>query len=87
MKPYSFEKDGIFFVRISKARAKKLFSDGQRIYACACNLRPDVVGMVSVVGGEESFAQFENAFCFYNCANAETGKYPAYYARITDVES
>ena len=86
MKPYSFEKDEISFIRISKARAKKMFRHGQRIYACACNLRPDVVGMVPVVK-EESFEQFENAFCFYNCANAETGKYPAYYARIADVES
>lgn len=36
---------------------------------------------------EKSFEQFENAFCFYNCANAETGKYSAYYVQIADVES
>ena len=36
---------------------------------------------------EDLFEQFENAFCFYNCTNAETGKYPAYYARTADVES
>lgn len=85
MRSYSFEKDGIPFIRISKTRAKKLFASGKRTYACACNLRPEVVGMIPVA--EESFEQFENAFCFYNCANAETGKYPAYYARTTDVES
>lgn len=86
MRSYSFEKDGISFVRISKTRAKKLFASGKRIYACACNLRPEI-SMVPVAEKEDLFEQFENAFCFYNCTNAETGKYPAYYARTADVES
>ena len=43
--------------------------------------------MVPVAEKEDLFEQFENAFCFYNCTNAETGKYPAYYARTADVES
>lgn len=73
------------YTRISKARARKMFNNGETVYFCARNLRPGKPWYPeSAINKERAFNTFENvvnAFEFYNCVNSETGKYTAFYTR------
>lgn len=68
-------------IRINKATARKLFSEGKEIWLTACNMRPEYgillnSGYYNDLGRD--FDKIVNAFQYYNCNN-ECGRYPAYY--------
>ena len=74
------------YSRISKAAARKLYDAGQAVYFCACNLRPGwpynpECRVQLALTDPETFDNIVNAFTFYNCTGAETGKYPAFYVK------
>ena len=81
MKHYTI--DG--YTRVSKARARKMYNDGETVYFCACNLRPGKPYFPEIaVNKEYDFQMFENrinAFEFYNCTCNETGRYAAFYIK------
>ena len=75
-----FEDSGRSYVRVSKARARKLYDMGAEIVLCPSNLRP--LGMwhpecrvqKADILVDEDFDGVVRAFEFYNCSNAETGR-------------
>ncbi len=70
------------YERITKVAARKLFNSGEKIYICACNLRPGSPWFPEIQVDNSICRDFEkvvNDFTFYNCINNETGKYPSYY--------
>lgn len=70
------------FERVSKARARRLFSaDVTPIFACPCNLRPGGMWRPEVMLPTDtgaSFDQLVNAATYYKCT-PETGRYLAFY--------
>lgn len=77
----------VAYKRITKAAARKLFNSGEKIYICACNLRPGWPWFPEIRIDSSSDPDFEkvvNAFTFYNCINNETGKYASYYIKYPE---
>lgn len=82
------------YLRVSKGRAKRIYSDGGVVYLCACKLRPGGPWGPEVaiskadgdfesarfVADDEEFERVINAFTYYNCRES-TGRYPAYYIK------
>ena len=92
MNKYSYISDGIKYIRVSKAKARKHYNTNAGIIAfCPCNLNPGSQwGVVSYITpwereNGETFDKLVNAFEFYNCTNNETGKRAAFY--IADNET
>ena len=93
MNKYSFIDNGRAFERVSKATAKQAFIDGFIIALCPSNLRPgapwhpemitdrELRGdyIIDDTGAENDFNNLLNSFEYYNCTNAETGKYTAFF--------
>jgi hypothetical protein len=71
------------YTRISKARARKMFNNGDPVYMCPVNLRPGRPWYPEICFYKtgENFEKSVFAFEFYNCINNETGKYTAFYIR------
>ena len=65
------------FTRISKQKARLLYSEGVSVYICPVRMRPSNLWM-SKMPEASDFDQWVNAFEYYNCSN-ETGKYAAFY--------
>ena len=85
MNAYTFKKYGKTWRRVTKKAAERLYNDGQYIIIAACNLRPDICGMIEHKATPEAeyndrFNSIVAAFTWYNCINAETGRYLAFYA-------
>ena len=78
------DHDGKYYRRISKAAARKAYNNGVAVVLCPVNLHPF---RALYFGGtrkiendpEYTFDKLVNAATYYNCMNAETGKYLAYY--------
>ena len=78
------------YVRISKARARKLCEEGKEVTIHPCNLSPESPwGYPPHLNWEpdQDFDKFVNAFEYYNCTNSETGYYAAFYAKVEEQKS
>ncbi len=93
MRAYNFTINGNSYKRISKAElynfARKPASDEIRqlkFIISACNLRPEICGTMFTFQklNNENVAldNYINAFEYYNCINAETGKYASFYMEV-----
>ena len=94
MNKYIFtDNHGNTWKRITKKEAQKAFIDGKTLVVVACNIKPfsplgqeyilkksGFIGY-SDIGLLEAYQKQINSFTYYNCINAETGKYPAFYVR------
>ena len=72
------------FVRVSKARARKLWGQGVTVYACPCKLRPGAPWHVETAVHPVPRANLDTLIIpllWYSCCNAETGRYLAFYVR------
>ena len=81
---------GATYVRISKARARKLCEEGKEVTIHPCNLSPESPWGYPVNLNWESEMDFDelvNAFEYYNCVNSETGRYAAFYAKVEEQKS
>ena len=75
--------------RVSKATARKLYEQGRELtlVPCKANLNsPWMQGFVAqkdfpelVQNGMDNFSKLVNAFEYYNCNDAQLGKYAAFY--------
>lgn len=81
-------KRGCTYVRISKKRACKLFTQKHTIVIAPCNMRLFTEwGGWSVLQSDTennpvTFERCVNLFTYYNC-NSELGKYPSFYVGKT----
>lgn len=70
--------------RITKTRAKTLYSQGKKVLFVPCKLNPFNMWGLGIWENNQLDGQFEtfeklvNAYEFYNCSS-ETGKYIAFY--------
>lgn len=87
MRKEQYVIDGITYTRISKAKARKLFNDGECVGICPVNIDPSSIwgGMAEFQKGLKcenwSFDCFINNFIYYNCQLNETGKYPKFFRK------
>lgn len=98
MNKYSFTDNGRMFTRVSMAAARRAFIDGFTIVFCPSNLRPGAPWypeyitsrenradyIADDIGAENDFYGLLNSFEYYNCTNAETGKYTAFFIETGD---
>lgn len=93
MRQYNFTINGKEYQRISKAKlyslARQTASDEIRklkFVIAACNLRPDNFGCMFTLqelnNADTALDNYINAFEYYNCINAETGKYASFYMEV-----
>ena len=79
----NYKIDGVNYVRVNKAGAKKAFNEGKTIYMLPCKACPRSYWFTfypvnkNAVDGA-SFETVVNNFEFYNCT-PQTGKYTAFY--------
>jgi hypothetical protein len=92
MNKYTFtDNDGKTHERISKAHARKIFTEGKPVIFCPSNLCPfgfwnpqieiTAKKWIEDASGDatKAWEAANDSFMFYNCVNTETGKYIAYY--------
>lgn len=90
MNKYTFAEKGHTFRRIDKRAARAAYMDGLTVIICPCNLRPTQYShrinrkdreqfVLDEIGVRNDFNNIVNSFEFYNCPNAETGRYAAFY--------
>jgi hypothetical protein len=90
MNKYTFtDKHGLTWERVNRTAARRAYRAGDLVQLCPCNLRPDSMWRpVAIIHndypapvGPDQFERYECYFTAYNCNDAETGRYPAYYVR------
>lgn len=66
--------------KINKAQARKLHAQHKPYIIVPCKCNPNSMFAVTVKPGwtVQTFENFYNQFCYYNCNN-EVGKYPHFY--------
>lgn len=82
------------WIRITKAKARKLYDAGKTIRVCPCKVNPcneyyplsfdinkDDNFTVEQLDWELKFDARVNRFEYYNCQYNETGKYSAFYVK------
>lgn len=78
-----YEDHTEYWERINAIKAKRLAAEGERILMHPCNLNPYYgLGCFRAIYDPETDGEFDrwlNSYVYYNCTNAETGTYPAYY--------
>lgn len=93
MNNYTFSHNGKTYERISKAKARKQFLQGETIYLLPCNARLDSAWISAFpvskkqterfatdkTGTENYFHNTVDSFEYYNCNHVQTGKYAAFY--------
>ena len=70
--------------RISKAKAKQLYNNNEKVFVKACKMRTFNVWAGMCELGKQDDVTFDNiinSFEYYNCTN-ETGLYTNFYKRI-----
>lgn len=87
MREYNFTMNGKEYQRISKTKFINLVNYGNMHFiVCACNLRPETFGICitfnDLVKNDISLDSWINSFEYYNCINAETGKYASFYMEV-----
>ena len=93
MRKYTFTEKGHTYKRICKKAARSAYMAGLTVIICPCNLRPFTPWhnehrmnrkdrahlVIDEIGVMNDFNNLVNSFEYYNCANAETGRYTAFY--------
>jgi hypothetical protein len=85
MNAYTIRSEGTSFTRISKAKARKLWSEAKHnIALCPVKLRPGFpwAPQFTFLAGEQKELDFNwcvTRFVWYNCQHNEIGYYPAFY--------
>lgn len=77
------DNEGKYWVRISKAQARKLFESGEKVCFCPCKMRPFGWAHAGIMMEKDfnlysSFNRVLERFEFRNC-NPEMGKYTSFY--------
>ena len=83
------------FKKVYAIRARHMFVEGQTIYMCACNLRPEMFAVpvnAAMIESEphggssraELFDRTLMACKYYNCINSETGLRVSCYIKEED---
>ena len=100
MKKYQYTEKGFTFERVNKRTARAAYINGLSVVACPVNLRPGAPWhpelvlnrkyraqfIVDEIGIKNDFNNLIVSFEFYNCPNAETGKYAAFYIPVKIVD-
>lgn len=100
MKKYQYTDKGFIFERINKNAARAAYINGLSVVACPVNLRPGAPWhpeavlnrkdrahfVIDEIGVKNDFNNIIASFEFYNCTNAETGKYTAFYIPVKIVD-
>lgn len=88
------EADGKNYIRVSKNRARKEYLNGRDVVICAVNMNPfhpywgigqtlnrryRETYVADETGVKNDFDNWSASYVYYNCVNAETGRYAAYY--------
>ena len=75
------------YVRISKNEAHKQFTEGKEVFIVPVNVNPTSKWMqpVQIPVGDPgiTFAKFVSEYERFNCTMPETGRYAAFYVKIT----
>lgn len=93
MREYNFTMNGNNYQRISKAKlyslARQTANDEIRnlkFVIATCNLRPEKFGCMftfqELNNTDTALNDYINLFEYYNCINAETGKYASFYMEV-----
>lgn len=98
MEKRTFTADGFTFARVRKNTARRAYAVGLSVVVCPVNLRPftpwhtefiinkrdreQFISSLDVDAAKNDFNNLINSIEYYNCKNAETGKYCAYYLPI-----
>lgn len=85
------------FTRVTKKKARSLFSEGKDVYMLPCKLnpaniwmapalmvRPDVSSGDNVPNNANLFDRIENEYSYYNCGSYEMGYYTSFYIKDED---
>ena len=96
-----FNHNGQTFKRINRTQAMTAYMNGLTIVVAAVNIRPfnmQVLGYdcisrkrreqfaVDEIGVRNDFIEWLNSFEYYNCNNAEYGRYAAFYIPVKTVD-
>jgi hypothetical protein len=67
--------------KINKTKARKLWNERKEFVIVSANLRPEFGLKIKPAWMNQynTFENFLNHFCAYNCGDAERGRYPVYY--------
>ena len=85
MKKYEYCDVGFTFMRVTKTEAAAAYRNRLPIILCPVNLRPGGPWHPEVKIIPDGKAPFEAVcrwFRFFDCTNAETGRYIAYYIPV-----
>ena len=70
------------YEKITKTAARKIYTEGKRVYVLPCNMRTNSVWMSPMeIPTDRDFDKFCNEYQYYNC-NSETGKRIAFYKEV-----
>jgi hypothetical protein len=80
----------VYFARIDKRKARNLFESGVKIYLVPSNfapfgawIQPFEISINNPYSWEkQDFDKISNSFTYYNCINAQTGYFPAFYINL-----
>lgn len=78
-----------FLARLDKRRARSLFELGGTVYLVPANFVPFgawITPLPIEKTGAYSFDEISENFKYYNCINAQTGFFPAYYIDLLSNE-
>lgn len=69
--------------RITKSTARKMYNQGQPFYMIPVKFHPESPWglLCPITDFSKTFDALINAFCYYNCRDNESGRYPAFYVK------
>lgn len=96
MKKYSFTNNGKTWERVTKKQAREAYVNGATVTICPVNFQPFTPWqypyktnrktreqfIVNDTGARNDFNNVVASFEYYNCINAKTGKYAAFYMEV-----
>ena len=83
----AYIENGTTYLRVSKARARRLYDIGTEIYINPCNMSPDSPwGQPMPISNksERAFDAVVTEYEVYTCANRKVGLYAAFYAPVPE---
>lgn len=101
MNNYTFNHNGRTFKRINRKQAITAYMNGLKVVVAAVNIRPfnmqalgyDCISRkrrehfaVDETGVKNDFIAWLNSFEYYNCNNAECGRYAVFYIPVVTVD-
>lgn len=84
------------FTRVTKKKARSLFSEGKDVYMLPCKIHPANIWMKpalmvrpeqpedEVPNNANLFDRIENEYSYYNCGSYEMGYYVSFYVKDED---